>query len=375
MGPRRQPLGAHPHPQPAAGQGNPRALHRPGLAPVATQHARRHLHLHLDRACAPRGRHHPRQHAQAELEQPHRRLAHPARQLQLAGPRWQPLLLRPVRVHFLQFAAGLRRTHRGPAAAHGRGFVEPTGGLPPHTVAALRKYDIASRTQHKLDLMATFILPRDMTVYVSARADRNHYDARIGRQKLDSYATSVQWEWQPDPDTTASAWYGHDRSELVFANVNDAVGSDPQLGGPTYPEANRWWMDDTQRNHYAGLNLSRRLGRASLDLAWNWTSSRGRTGYRMNSPGALTVPANAALASGSYPVMVYRVNSLTAGLSMPLGQRVRLRVFDTWERGNLSDWHYFGFEDTLVYDHRVYVDGGPSSYRVNLLGMMLEVAL
>ena len=95
----------------------------------------------------------------------------------------------------------------------------------------------------------------------------------------------------------------------------------------------------------------------------------------MNSPGALTVPANAALASGSYPVMVYRVNSLTAGLSMPLGQRVRLRVFDTWERGNLSDWHYFGFEDTLVYDHRVYVDGGPSSYRVNLLGMMLEVAL
>ncbi len=255
------------------------------------------------------------------------------------------------------------------------GFVEPAAGLPPHTVAALRKYDIASRTQHKLDLMATFILPRDMTVYVSARADRNHYDARIGRQKLDSYATSVQWEWQPDPDTTASAWYGHDRSELVFANVNEAAGSDPQLGGPTYPEANRWWMDDTQRNHYAGLNLSRRLGRASLDLAWNWTSSRGRTGYRMNSPGALTVPANAALASGSYPVMVYRVNSLTAGLSMPLGQRVRLRVFDTWERGNLSDWHYFGFEDTLVYDHRVYVDGGPSSYRVNLLGMMLEVAL
>ena len=95
----------------------------------------------------------------------------------------------------------------------------------------------------------------------------------------------------------------------------------------------------------------------------------------MNSPDALTTPANAPLAGGSYPAMVYRVNTLTAGLSMPLGQRMRLRVFDTWERGDLSDWHYFGFGDTLVYDHRVYTDGGPSGYRVNLLGMMLEVAL
>jgi hypothetical protein len=87
------------------------------------------------------------------------------------------------------------------------------------------------------------------------------------------------------------------------------------------------------------------------------------------------VPANAAQASGGYPLMVYRVNSLTAGLSVPLNERMRLRFFDTWERGNLSDWHYFGFEDTLVYDHRVYTDGGPSSYKVNQVGMLFEVAL
>ncbi|MGB3391871.1 MAG: MtrB/PioB family outer membrane beta-barrel protein [Stenotrophomonas sp.] len=255
------------------------------------------------------------------------------------------------------------------------GFVEPAAGLGPHTVAALRKYDIASRTQHKLDLMATFILPRNMTLYASVRGDRNHYDAQIGRQKLDSQGTSLQWEWQPNPATTANAWYGRDRSELVVANVNDAAGGDPELGGPTYPEANRWWMDDTQRNHYAGLNLNRRLGRVTLDLAWNWTYSRGHTGYRMNSADAITAPGNAALASGSFPVMIYRVNSFTAGLGLPLSQRTHLRIFDTWERGNLSDWHYFGFGDTLVYDHRVYIDGGPVSYKANLIGVLLEVQL
>ncbi|MCL7713700.1 MtrB/PioB family outer membrane beta-barrel protein [Stenotrophomonas mori] len=254
-------------------------------------------------------------------------------------------------------------------------FVTPAGGLAPHTVSALRKYDIASRTQHKLDLMATFVLPRDMTLYASFRGDRNHYDAQIGRQRLDSYASSVQWEWQPRPDTTAGAWYGHDRSKLVFANVNDAAGSDPALGGTVYPLANRWWMDDEQRNHYAGLSLNQRMGRATLDLAWNWTYSRGRTGYRMSSPDALTTPADAALASGRYPLMVYRINSFTAGLTLPLGTRTRLRLFDTWERGDLSDWHYFGFADTLVYDHRVYTDSGPSRYNANLVGMMVEVAL
>ena len=255
------------------------------------------------------------------------------------------------------------------------GFVDPAGGLSPHTVSALRKYDIASRTQQKLDLMATFILPHDMTIYASARGDRNRYDAQIGRQRFDTYSGSVQWEWQPSPETTTSAWYGYDRSTLVFANVNDGTGSDPDLGGPTYPEAYRWWMDDAQRNHYAGVNFNRRFGRAVLDLAWNWTYSRGTTSYRMNSPAAVTTPANAAQATGAYPVMKYRVTSLTAGLTLPLSERMRLRVFDTWERGNLSDWHYFGFEDTLVYDHRVYTDGGPAKYNVNLVGMLFEVAL
>ncbi|QIL20749.1 MtrB/PioB family outer membrane beta-barrel protein [Thermomonas sp. HDW16] len=255
------------------------------------------------------------------------------------------------------------------------GFVEPAAGLSPHTVAALRKYDVASRTQHKLDLMATFVLPREMTVYASLRADRNDYDAEIGRQKYNTLGASLQWEWQPNTSTTASAWYGYDRSELGFANVNDAAGSDPALGGVTYPEANRWWMNDNQRNNYAGANLRQAIGRTMLDAAWNLTDSRGITSYRFNSPGALVSPALAATANGRFPSMTYRTNTLSLGLTIPVNQRVRMRVFDTYERGRISDWHYLGFDDTQVFDHRVYTDGGPGDYRVNMVGMTVEVAL
>lgn len=256
------------------------------------------------------------------------------------------------------------------------GFVEPAGGTAAHTVSALRKYDLASRTQHKLDLMATFVLPREMTLYASLRGDRSDYDAELGRQGYDTLGASLQWEWQPGQHTVAGAWYGYDESELRFANVND-LGTlpDPTLGGGTYPDSARWWLDDRQRNHYAGATLNRRIGRATLDLAWNWTDSRGITAYRFASPDALTSPALAALASGRYPPMTYRLNTLTASLSFPLSRRVGLRIFDTYERGRLSDWHYLGFDQTLVYDHRVYTDGGPTDYSVNLVGVMLEVKL
>ncbi len=256
------------------------------------------------------------------------------------------------------------------------GFVEPAGGVPAHTVSALRKYDLASRSQHKLDLMATFILPREMTLYASLRGERNDYDAELGRQDYDTRGASLQWEWQPATTTVASAWLGYDRSDLGIANVNDAaLTPDPTLGGPTYPQANRWWLDDRQRNRYAGINLNQAIGRAQLDVAWNWTDSRGTTRYRFASPGALANPALAASADGRYPPMIYWVNSLSVGLSFPLGARTRMRVFDTYERGRLSDWHYLGFDEARVFDHRVYTDGGPGDYRVNLIGMSLEVSL
>ncbi|WP_242107341.1 MtrB/PioB family outer membrane beta-barrel protein [Luteimonas aquatica] len=246
-----------------------------------------------------------------------------------------------------------------------------------HTVAQLRKYDVAGRVQNKIDLMATLTLPREMTLYASLRGDWNDYDALLGRQGYDTLGGSLQWEWQPSPATVASAWYGYDRSTLDFANVNDAApGPDPNLGGSTYPEANRWWMRDRQRNHYAGASLSRRIGRVVLDADWNWTYSRGLTGYRYNSAGALVSPAVGAVPlDGEFPAMVYRTNTLTLALTFPIHRSLSMRLFDTYQRGSVFDWHYTSFEDGQVIDHRVYTDGGPTGYSVNMVGVLLEMQL
>lgn len=260
------------------------------------------------------------------------------------------------------------------------GFVTPPGGLPAHTVDAMRKYHLSDRTQHKLNVMATFVLPHNMTLHASARADRNDYDALIGRQGQDSSAYTLQWEWQPNTATAASAWLGRDSSELRLANVNDdpsptAVLTDHTLGGVTYQLANRWWLWDEHRNNYAGVNLNTRFGRAKLDLAWNWMDAVGTTRYTYASPTALANPELAAGDPGRLPDMVTIINSLTVGLSFAITPSFGVRIFDTYERGRLSDWHYQNFNATQVYDRRVYTDGGPEDYSVNTVGLLLEFKL
>lgn len=260
------------------------------------------------------------------------------------------------------------------------GFVAPPNGVPAHTVADLRKYDVGSRTENKIDLMATATPRDDMTISASLRGDWNAYDATLGRQRYDTLGFTVQWEWQPAPGNIASLYYGYDRSRLRLANVNEIndSGSDPNLGGGTYAGIGRWWVDDEQRNHNAGATFSHDFGRVRLDANWNYLYARGLTDYRFASAAALAwgdVAPGDGPGSGVFPAMTYRVHSLTVGVRIPLNERIALRLFDYYERGRISDWHYLGFEGGQVIDHRVYTDGGPQGYNANLVGLLLDVRL
>jgi hypothetical protein len=112
-----------------------------------------------------------------------------------------------------------------------------------------------------------------------------------------------------------------------------------------------------------------------LDLNWNYESSRGTTSYSYASTGALTFPYSAAEAGDQFPAMTYDVNSLTASFTIPLNERASLRLYDYYERGQVYDWHYAGFNSTLVYGNRAYTDAGPQGYNTNVLGMFINVKL
>ncbi len=257
------------------------------------------------------------------------------------------------------------------------GFVEDPAAALAHTVDAMRKYDLASRREHKVDVMATFIPAADMTLSVSARGDFNRYTAQIGRQRHDDLQGTIQWEWQPSPATSASVYYGYERAKLRFANVNDAGAAldDPRLGGLTYLDSARWWLNDEQRNHHAGATLRRSIGRVQFDAAWSFTYSRVVDSYRYASALALAWPDTADSAGHAFPAIDYRLNTIDVGLRFPLATGIDLRLFNHYERGRVSDWHYAGFADQRVYDHRVYTDGGPRSYSNNVVGLSVQIPL
>jgi hypothetical protein len=116
--------------------------------------------------------------------------------------------------------------------------------------------------------------------------------------------------------------------------------------------------------------------RVRFDAGWNFIYARGSDGYTYAGPLALAYPdtaPNPGPGGGAFPATSYQVNEFTVGVTVPLTERLSVRLFDYYEIGRVSDWHYAGFGTSLVYDHRVYVDGGPTNFRANVVGAFVNI--
>ena len=260
------------------------------------------------------------------------------------------------------------------------GYVLPSTGNSAWTVDAERKYDMSDRTENKLDLMAAFVLPDNMSLSTTLRGDWNQYNAMIGRQSFSTLSAIVQWEWQPSPLTSISAFYSYDRSTLHLANINDdaalaGISSNPALGGPLFPYANRWWESDKERNHSVGITLRQQVRRVRIDASWNYLYAKGLTVGTYASPSALAYASDATLDGTAFPANFQRINSFNLSLLIPVNERVSLRIYDYFETSKIADWHYQGFDQTLVFDHRVYTDRGPTDYSANVVGLFVNIKL
>ncbi|HEV7776659.1 MAG TPA: MtrB/PioB family outer membrane beta-barrel protein [Luteibacter sp.] len=263
------------------------------------------------------------------------------------------------------------------------GYV-PANGVAPtaFTVDAMRKYDMSDRKETKGRLILIYPLGTASTVSGTFYGSRDQYGTQIGRQNTSTTGFTGTWDWQPAATTTASIYIGAESTRLKMANVADQetlIGTpadvDPSFGGALYPLAKYWQDLDSERNYNAGVTFSQDFGKVRLDLGWNYSQSLSKLNYTFNSPGALTYP-NVPQGDQAFPNNHYRTSTFDASLSFPLARNVGLRLFGRYESGSFLDWHYLGFDDTLIYDHRIYTDEGPQThYSVSVVGAMLNVKL
>jgi putative beta-barrel porin MtrB/PioB len=261
------------------------------------------------------------------------------------------------------------------AAVPGFAQAYPTFMAPPDTVSQLRVYDVANRSENKVDLMSTIAVRDDLTISASFRGDWNTYPAQLGRQGYNTHAAQISTDWAPAADDSFSAYIGYDDSTLHQAAVaSTQTAACANLGCPYYPTANQWWSTEGERNYSAGLTARHRIDRATFDLAWSYIYSRGTIDYSAASAGAFEYPDEFS-PTGSFPAMTYRVNSVTAGATIQLSERASLRIYDKYEIGSIADWQYNGFSQGLVVGNTLYTDGGPQSYSENLVGVFVNVKL
>lgn len=262
------------------------------------------------------------------------------------------------------------------------GFVTPPNGVVAHTVAAMRKYDLADLRQDKFRAILVQPVGNAATLSATLYGNYNDYAATIGRRGAWTTGGTVQWDYQPAPETTLNAYAGYDYSHFRVANVADnenMLTSDATLGGATYPLANRWTEDDREDSYNAGITFRQNFGRSVLDLAYTFVYTQGEIGYDYASlaavAGATQQPFPDAIGT-AFPGNRYRVQALDAGITTALSKRCSARLFGRYEIGRFDDFHYLGFEDALVYGHRVYTDQGPArKYDGGMVGVMFSYQL
>ncbi|MBI3042926.1 MAG: MtrB/PioB family decaheme-associated outer membrane protein [Betaproteobacteria bacterium] len=247
----------------------------------------------------------------------------------------------------------------------------------PATLAELRKYDVADRTQRILNGRVNFLVARDMDLAVAGRRLENDYGAAYGRLGERITAFNLEWNWQPRPAASAYAHYGFERRHNRMAQISDDPAGwgtgNPNAGGAAYPLANRWEEGSRDDAHTVGLGFRYAFSRATLETGYTYLYSPYRTRYSFASAGALAGGAAAAAGAGDgMPDMVFRQQAVETSLKLAIDKHAALRLYHRYERTRLEDWHYDGLSPVFAGGAGVFLDAGPRSHSGNLFGVFLQ---
>lgn len=249
-------------------------------------------------------------------------------------------------------------------------------GIPPHTLAQLRKLDLADRTQNVVNGRVNFIVHDDMDVMLTGKFVDNDYGADYGRQRERNWSVNLDWSWTPVPTASAYAHYGFQQTRIKQANINDntaaalAGSGDANAGGAVYPLANAWDADSRDRSHTFGLGFRYGFGRMTLESGYSFIYSNYRLGYGFASAGALATPALVGVAGDSMPDMAYRQHLLETSVKVPVRRELAVRLYHRYETARFADWHYDGLP--LVVGNELFLGAVPESYSAHVFGVFLQ---
>lgn len=259
-----------------------------------------------------------------------------------------------------------------------------TGTAPVHTLAELRKFDVADRRQQILNLRWNYMLREDMDAMLSLQHKiGDYYDSdygRIGEERLDSL--NLEWTYVPAPGSSFFTWYSLQSAKQKQGNINQGVSgtraSSHAGEDGMYPLENAWSAGSSDLNHALGLGFAHDFGWMRVESRYSYMWSVSRVNYDYVTAEAATVGSGtqetqtAAMAGTEFADMRYRQQVLETSVVKDLNKASSLRFFHRWEKRNVADWHYTGLDGSPLIGQKLYLGMTPERYNVNVFGVFWQ---
>ncbi len=271
-----------------------------------------------------------------------------------------------------------------------------------------RKTDLADRDQTVFNGRLNLLPREDLDVGLVLQAKTVNYpNSEYGVQTDHQNSATLDVNYQPSADQQIYGFVSYQQGKRRLVGNNGAgtctLGT-TQVNGVTLTAANVmqlcaatstapltgtaaakflstdvWHMDTTDLNNAVGVGVRQDFGRVKLVADYSYSQSRTQIAYDYGSTALSRVAATqalmAALAGSGYPDLTLVQNTFSLNLLFPVSRKLSVHIFDRYELGKISDWHYENQpigKTTAVDGGQLLLDAGPKDYRLNVLGILLQ---
>ncbi|MBV9570708.1 MAG: MtrB/PioB family outer membrane beta-barrel protein [Alphaproteobacteria bacterium] len=247
-------------------------------------------------------------------------------------------------------------------------------GDPAFALSALRKFDVADRTEQTFHGQANYIVTPKADLQLTSDFKLDDYDASYGLRSTASYDVNVAFNYQMSLDTVFTGFASYQNQNRAAANINPTgQGTSGDPGSAGYPLANAWDETLNSNNYTVGLNARHRLRDVTLDLNYTFVHSNSAIRYSYASTGAFFDLLTAEQAGHAFPDITFDAHALKANALWQYSPRLTYRLFYQFAFEDIDDFHYNGL--TSVISNNVYLGVRPESFSAHTVGLFVQYTL
>ena len=188
---------------------------------------------------------------------------------------------------------------------------------------AVRKFYIADRDRIGFKASATFVPSDSVVISAMGRYSHSEYDAtRVGLTDSQNLSATVDCSYNPNPKTTAYAFYTYENLQFDQAGFGNRRGTDL-----TDFDAQFWLVDTNDKVNSFGVGLDRTAMEDRLDFGFEYTYSRSVTDFAFDAGTALSFAPLADLKTRLHSLGMHAEYRYTDNMSIKL--RYLFQKFDT----------------------------------------------